>query len=249
MTVSGVPFALIGPGRAGRSLLGALEETRWVCRAVYGRGDDVAAAAHGVDAVVLAVPDDAIATVARAIEPRSTAVIIHLSGAKTLEVLDPHLRRASVHPLVSLPDPVTGAARLSDKAAFALSGDPLAWDLVETLGGRWFEVEESSRTLYHATASIAANHLVALCAQVSRLADRLGLTFDLYGELMTATLENVCRVGPADALTGPAARGDIETVLAHLDELLGLDRREADLYAGWATEAARLGARMTAEQL
>ena len=113
--------------------------------------------------------------------------------------------------------------------------------LVQELNGRPFAVADRDRMLYHATAAIASNHLVALCAQVERLAEHLGLPFDLYGELMTASLDNARRIGPRAALTGPAARGDVDTVDGHRHVLGMLSATEADLYGVWAAEAARLG--------
>jgi len=102
-------FRVIGPGRAGSSLREALVERGWTCLGVLGRDDDPAPTARGVDLVILAVPDDAIGAVARAIEP-GPAVIVHLSGAETLEVLAPHERRASVHPWSRCPTPTSGPA-------------------------------------------------------------------------------------------------------------------------------------------
>ncbi len=239
-TPSTVTFRVVGLGRAGRSVIGALSDTNWRYVGGYGRNDDPSHAADGVDAVILAVPDDAVAEVARTVTP-ADAVLIHLSGAKTLHVLEPHHQRASVHPLVSLPDPDTGAARLRDDAAFAIAGHPLAAELVTALGGRAFEVAEEHRSLYHATAAIAANHLVVLCAQVERIADHTGVPVDLYWSLMDSTLANVRRVGAARALTGPAARGDVETIESHLRALAELGDGEADLYRVLATAATGLG--------
>jgi len=179
VTVSHVSFALVGPGRAGQSLLGALDGSSWRCRQIYGRGDNIASAASDVNVLILAVPDDAIATVAALVQPVEETAVLHLSGAKTLDVLAPHYRRGSVHPLVSLPDPATGATRLAGNAAFAVAGDPIGRSLVDALRGRWFEVDDDHRALYHATAAIASNHLVALCAQVYRLAERLQIPPDL----------------------------------------------------------------------
>ncbi len=233
-------FRIIGLGRAGRSVLGALEGTSWICAGGLGRGDDPAAAASGVDAVVLAVPDDAIAAVAQAVRP-AEAVLIHLSGAKALDVLAPHSLRASVHPLVSLPDSEIGAARLRGGASYAIAGHPLAAELVSALNGRAIEVPDHNRPLYHAAAAVAANHLVVLCAQVERIADRIGVPVSLYWELMATTLENVQRMGPGKALTGPGARGDTTTVEVHIDALAALGPDEAALYRTLAAEARRLG--------
>lgn len=232
-------FRIIGPGRAGSSLRIALERRGWHCAGSLGRHDDPAEAAQGVDVVVLAVPDDAIAAVARSIRP-GPAALVHLSGAAALERLEPHDRRGSVHPLVSMPDPETGAQRLLAGATFAVAGDPVAAQIVAVLGGVAIEVAELDRAVYHAAAAVASNHLVALCAQVERLAAAAHVPAPVYWELMARSLDNVRSVGSAAALTGPAARGDHATVAAHV-AAIGPD--EAPLYLALADAAAALAGR------
>ncbi len=150
---------------------------------------------------------------------RSDAVVAHVAGSRGLDVLGDHTRTGSIHPLMSLPDETTGARRLLDDCVFAVAGDHRCADLVGFLGGRAIEVPDDRRALYHATASVAANHLVALCGQVERLAAGVGVPVDAYWRLMSTTLDNVEQRGPAAALTGPAARGDTATLAAHLAAL------------------------------
>jgi predicted short-subunit dehydrogenase-like oxidoreductase (DUF2520 family) len=232
-------FRVIGPGRAGSSFRLALEARGWTCVGSLGRDDDPGEAASGVDVVLLAVPDDAIADVASRVEP-GRAAVLHLSGASTLAGLAPHDRRGSVHPLVSLPDPRTGAERLLAGATFAVAGDPVTRRVVATLGGVAIDVPDERRAAYHAAASVGANHLVALCAQVERLAGAAGVPIDAYWELMARTLDNVRAVGAAGALTGPAARGDLATLALHLD---AIDPAEHGLYLALADAAAALADR------
>src|SRR3954469_21345287 len=93
---------IVGPGRAGQALARALTDAGWVVEPLVGRGGDVAGAAEGVDLLVIATPDAAIADVAAAVRPVATTVVAHLAGSLGLDALAPHERRASVHPLVSL---------------------------------------------------------------------------------------------------------------------------------------------------
>ena len=87
---------VIGPGRAGGSLLGALAASgRWRAVEPLRRDDPVRDAAHGVDLLVIATPDRAIADVAARIEPVGTPVVAHLSGACGLDVLGRHPRRGA----------------------------------------------------------------------------------------------------------------------------------------------------------
>jgi predicted short-subunit dehydrogenase-like oxidoreductase (DUF2520 family) len=214
----------------------ALTNAGWDVAPMLGRRDDVAAAAEGVDLLVLATPDDEIRTVARAVTPSDDTVVAHLAGSRGLEVLAPHSRRAAVHPLVSLPTPELGARRLVG-GWFAVAGDPLAGEVVRALRGRSFTVTDEDRATYHAAAVIASNHLVALLGQAERLAESVGVPFAAYLDLATDTLANVAELGPVASITGPAARGDEATLRRHL-RALPVDERRA--YRGMIDAARRL---------
>ncbi len=229
---------IIGPGRAGTALALALTNAGWEVAPMLGRSDNHAGAARGVDLLVLATPDDEIRGVAREVEPDDSTVVAHLSGARGLEVLAPHERRGAVHPLVALPTPDVGARRLVG-GWFAVAGDPLVDEVVHALRGRSFTVDDGDRATYHAAAVIASNHLVALMGQVERLADTVGVPFEAYLDLATDTLANVAELGPAAALTGPAARGDESTIRRHLRALPTEERRA---YRGMIDAARRLAA-------
>ncbi len=227
-----VTFGVIGPGRAGRSLVAALGAVDgFEPHGVLGRHDPLERAAVGVDLLVIATPDDVVAEVARSVEPVDTTVVVHLSGSLGLGALVPHRRRGSVHPLVPLPTVDIGSERLRSGVPFAVAGDPMARHVVEALGGTPFEVADGDRTLYHAAAAIAANHLVALVGQVERLAGEVGLPLGAYARLMAAALDDAVALGPRRALTGPAARGDWDTVERHRGELAALAAPRTELAA------------------
>jgi predicted short-subunit dehydrogenase-like oxidoreductase (DUF2520 family) len=210
------------------SLAGALASVGDRVLEVLGRSDDVVDAADGVDLLVIATPDDSVAQVAAAVRPRPDTVVMHLSGSLGLDVLHPHPRRASLHPLTPLPNAEVGQLRLRSGVTFAVSGDPLAASLAHRLGGRAVAVAEDDRAAYHAAACIASNHVVALLGQVERVAAAAGLELEDFLGLTWAALADVTARGPAAALTGPAARGDLATVQRHRralppEELEGYD--------------------------
>lgn len=227
---------VIGPGRAGQSFAAALTGAGWSVESLLGRGDDLTDAGEGVDLVLIATPDASIADVAAAIVPSAT-VVAHVAGSLGLDALAPHIRRAAVHPLVSLADPVSGAVRLASGSWFAVAGDPIAQRVAADLGGRWFEVADADRSAYHAAAAVASNHLVALMGQVERIAAGIGVPSDAYWDLARASLDNVARMGAAAALTGPVARGDWATVDRHLE---AIDASEREAYQAMAAAAKRL---------
>lgn len=229
---------LIGPGRAGRSLAAALRSVGVAVPDPLRPGDDVSGAAEGVDAVVIATPDRAVAEVASAVRPVPGVVVVHLSGALGLDVLAPHARRGSLHPLVTLPDAEVGCERLLGGATFAVAGDPLVAELAAVLGGSTVAVPDGQRARYHAAATVAANHVVTVLGQVERLAAAAGVELDLFLDLARSAVDDVARLGPARALTGPAARGDEETLARHRAVLAADDRALYDAVAGAARRLA-----------
>jgi predicted short-subunit dehydrogenase-like oxidoreductase (DUF2520 family) len=231
----------VGPGRAGTAFPGALAAAGWTVLGLLGRGDAeaIAGAASGTDLVLVATPDGAVAEVARAIRPDPGAVVAHVAGSLGLDVLAPHVRRGALHPLMPLPDGELGAQRLRS-AWFAVAGDLLVIEAVDALGGRWFEVADEARAGYHAAACIASNHLVALLGQAERVAAGSGVPLEAYLDLVDATVGNVRALGPAAALTGPAARGDWETIERHRAVLAALGADELAAYDAMVAMARRL---------
>jgi len=198
---------IVGAGRAGGSFAAALREVGHVVDGPLDRDAPLGAAASGVELLILAVPDDEIDQVAAAVDPDEGCVVCHLSGSLGVDVLAPHTRRGSMHPLVPLPNAEIGRARLRDGVTIAVAGDPLVASVAASLGARLVEVADGDRARYHAAASIAANHVVALLGQVERIAARVGLPVEAFLGLTRA------------ALTGPAARGDWATIARHLEAL------------------------------
>ncbi|MFV0316488.1 MAG: DUF2520 domain-containing protein [Microthrixaceae bacterium] len=183
------------------------------------RGD---AAPDGV-LVLLCVPDAHVAATAASLVPAPGSLVAHCAGSLGLDVLGDHRARASVHPLVAMPDTPTGARRLRG-AWFAVSGDPRIRRVVDALGGTAVEVPDERRVAYHAAAVVASNHLVALLGEVERLAAVADVPLDAYLDLVRMTVDNVDELGPAAALTGPVSRRDWTTVRAHAVTMSDGDR-------------------------
>jgi predicted short-subunit dehydrogenase-like oxidoreductase (DUF2520 family) len=191
----------------GRGRVGSAVSARLVERGVELRDD-------GAELVLLCVPDRAIAEVAAAIEPRPW--IAHVSGATTLAVLDPHVRRFSVHPLQTFtldrgPEQLDGA--WAAVSADDDEGRRRGRELAETLGLEPFDLADDARVLYHAGAAIASNYLVTLYRAAARLFEDAGAPPEALVPLMTRTIENGFQ------LTGPIARGDWSVVDAHIGVL------------------------------
>lgn len=211
-----------------RDLARARKAARWI-----GGGrplTDSAEASRGATLILIATPDREIAGVARSLAAspnlNRNACVLHVSGALPSGVLGPARRRsaaiAAAHPLQSFPDPRTGRRRLKG-TWWACEGDrqalPRVRRLVRTCGGRVFAVRPAGKAAYHAGAALASNALVALVDLAVEACGRAGISpktaLAALLPLMRGTLENVERLGPVRALTGPIARGDVETVARH----------------------------------
>ncbi|WP_326562172.1 Rossmann-like and DUF2520 domain-containing protein [Micromonospora sp. NBC_01796] len=205
----------------------------------------------GVDLLIIAVPDDALAAVVsglaetRALRPGQ--LVLHTSGAHGLGVLAPAAavgaRTLAVHPAMTFTGTADDLARLPGISyGVTVPADlrPLAARLVADLGGVPEWVAEGDRPLYHAALAHGANHLVTLVNEaMDRLRDAgVAQPEKVLGPLLHASLDNALRLGDA-ALTGPVVRGDAGTVAKHLDRLaatapesvagyLALARRTAD---------------------
>lgn len=206
----------------------------------------------GTTVLLLAVPDDVLGEVAQQIARAGSApagcVALHLAGALTTDVLSPlHSAGFSVgsfHPLQAAADPWSASDRLVG-SSFAVAGEPsaiaTARRLAMALDGAVLVVPPVLRPLYHASATVASNYLVTLVRAAVRLLSRTGVdeadALAAVLPLMRGTLENMETLGVSASLTGPIARGDVDTVRLHLARLSPEDR---PLYCALGLETLRL---------
>ena len=193
---------VIGAGRVGSAMAARLRE----------RGLDLTT--DDPELVLLCVPDRAIAEIAQ-----QTAVgpwIAHVSGATPLAALDPHRRRFGLHPLQTFTRD-RGAEQLDGAFAAVTAETDEALELgiwlAQTLGLEPFALADDKRAAYHAGAAIASNYLVTLRRAAGSLLEAAGAPPEALDPLMRRTIEN------GFELTGPIARGDWETVDAHLSAI------------------------------
>jgi predicted short-subunit dehydrogenase-like oxidoreductase (DUF2520 family) len=234
--------AVVGRGRMGRALAGALRDAGYSTPEPAGR-DEVP---RGVDAVVLAVPDAEIPAAA-AVVAGAAPYVGHTSGATPLTALSAARAQAfGLHPLQTVTD---RGADLRGAGCAVAGATPDALELARTLATRLgmspFEVRDDQRAAYHGAASIASNYLVTLEWMARTLADRAGIEPPL-APLVRQTVANWAELGPHAALTGPIARADEATVAAQRDaiaaaapELLAAFDALADRTRALAEEARR----------
>ena len=203
--------AVVGRGRLGRVVSAGLRSVGVDASEPLPRGADLSQA--GV--ILLCVPDAQLSAAAAQLAPGP--VVGHCSGATGLSVLAGH-EGFSLHPLMTVTlqdDPSCLAGAGAAIAATTPRALETARRLAAALDLRPFELADADRAAYHAAASIASNFLITLEAAAERVATGTGVTREVLVPLVRATIENWAALGPEQALTGPIARGDEQTVAVH----------------------------------
>ena len=252
---------LVGPGRAGRAFARSWTSAGGRLLWVLARNPGSAAAVTAesvvgpgasrlpdVDVVVLAVPDDTIAEVARGLATRVRCrYAFHVSGALGSEAiaafLDAGARAASLHPV----RPFIGDASEDWNGAFvAVEGDEEGAAegerLAAAVGARPYRLSAADRALYHASATLAAGGTAALVSIASRGWVAAGIPEDVARETLGALATRAAAAAAAnpfaEAFTGAVARRDAGTVRRHVAALAGHPETLA-LYRALAEEALR----------
>jgi predicted short-subunit dehydrogenase-like oxidoreductase (DUF2520 family) len=185
------------------------------------------------DLLILAVPDDALQTVARAVARAGAQsewlpnVVAHMSGAngpEALWALEGRAHLATFHPLAALDgkSPIPTGTLLAVSARQARTNQRLV-DFARDLRLEPAHVRAGQHARYHLGAVVAANLAIALLdegvlhlsvAGVPPALARKGLA-----RLLRSTADAAEHGSLAKALTGPVARGDAGTVARHLEVL------------------------------
>jgi predicted short-subunit dehydrogenase-like oxidoreductase (DUF2520 family) len=182
---------------------------------------------------LLTVPDREIESLAEDLAladlDYEKSTFVHFSGSKPASALSPLRERGasigSLHAMQTFPsrEPVSiEGVRAAIEAPKRKTRAALA-KLAERVGMVPFEVSEKGKTLYHLAGVAASNFMIANFAVADFAFERSGAKgaelFEVVGKTAETTLANATRDGYRNALSGPVARGDLETVRAHVEAL------------------------------
>lgn len=198
------------------------------------------------DLALLAVPDDVLAGLVAGLVDvgalHAGQFVVHPSGRHGLDVLEPARNAGAlpmaIHPVMTFTGTTVDLARLADCPFGVTSPEairPVAEALVVEMGGEPVWVPDEARALYHASVAFGANYLMTVVLQSLDLLRAAGMDAPerLMAPLLSASLDNALRHGDA-ALTGPVARGDAETVRAHLRTITEVSPAAASAYRALA---------------
>lgn len=195
--------------------------------------DDWDMVPEDADWLLIAVRDDAIDEVAKALSGKlSGALATHTSGATPGVVLAPYFERYGVfYPLQSFSRERTP---VWSKIPFCVDAADQA-DLLflkkaaKVIGNLVYQVNDAQRAILH-VAAVFANNFTNHCFSIAeKLLDEHDLPFEMLHPLMEETLQKAVGDSPARMQTGPAVRGDTETIRRHLS-LLAMHPDWQELY-------------------
>lgn len=236
-------IGFIGAGRVASALARRLKDAGYQVVAIASQRDAtarrlaalvpnaMATSAQGVadtaDLVLITTPDSAIREVAGSVRWRRGQYVVHTSGAESLDVLAAPVAAGaiagSLHPLQTFADAETAMANLPG-SVFAIEAEgplrELLTRIVESLRGIPVYVRSEDKALYHAAAVLVSNYTVTLAKLATDLWLLMGVdrptALKALLPLLQGTVNNLEAIGLPAALTGPVARGDVETVRRHL---------------------------------
>lgn len=264
-------IGIAGTGRVAEALASLLHAKSFPVRAIAGRDERKARSiasrigltavalselASNARVVVIAVSDDALESVAQQLAraPQAPSIALHTSGSAgpdALSVLRPRNTQIGVlHPLQTIPSAAAGIAALPG-SAFAYAGDPVAAhfarEVIAAFDGVPLAIDPARWRWYHAAAVMASNYQAALLDAALELMEGAGVTRPVALEALTPLYREACKNvlehGPEAALTGPIRRGDVATVLGHIEALRSASSPIRDLYIAAGLQAVSLAER------
>ena len=191
------------------------------------RGRKVAELAHSAwsgselaeaDLYLVSVSDNAVADVAKSLQLPKDAVIAHTAGCCTLDSLAPHTHRAVFYPFQTFS--VGRKVDFTKGYIFVEGATDHALQVVDEAAHRLthkvLPADSARRAVIHLSGVFACNFANAMYANAAEILAKEGLPFDIVAPVIEETAKKAIEVGnPALSQTGPARRGDTQTLLRH----------------------------------
>lgn len=223
---------IIGSGLVGTALARAFSMTSDIDVFLYNRTAEAArkianeltidhvkelAQTPEVDLVILAVSDLSIQEIILP-DQLMRAMIVHTSGAQSIQLLEKHPRHGLFYPLDSFG--YEGDHLLKDTPILidANSSTDLKFirGIASKLSGSVYHIQESDRQNVHLAAVFTNNFVNALLNVSHEIITNNKIPEDILNKLLATTVLKAQQIGPQQSQTGPARRGDLNTIKAHL---------------------------------
>ena len=170
------------------------------------------------DLYVIAVKDDAIATVCAQLTGIGEGLVVHTSGATSIQTLSSFNSYGVLYPLqtFSLNRPIDFKdVPLCIEAKDVLVLEKLR-NIASGLSQSVYDVDSDKRKTLHLAAVFACNFVNHLYELGNQVLINHQLDFEMLRPLIIETAMKVQHENPVNVQTGPAVRDDEQTMAAHL---------------------------------
>lgn len=170
------------------------------------------------DLIIVAVSDDAIAPILNQIPKAGSALWVHTSGSVGMDVFSPEKfpRHGVLYPLQTM---LKGAPLDWATVPLLVEGHPQVEAIARQMSPSVAHLDSESRRRLHAAAVIGCNMVMYLWSLSKQITDAAALPFEMLHPLLRVTLDRALTLGPDAAMTGPAKRGDVNTISKHIAAL------------------------------
>lgn len=184
------------------------------------------------DIYILAVPDSAVSELSVSL-PQLGGVVVHTSGSTPLKVLS----RVSNHYGVFYPFQTFSRNRELNlnNVPFCIeaSSDDVSnvlFAFAKSIGAMPLSMDSETRQWLHLCGVFSCNFVNHMLSIAQIISLKQGIPFDLLKPLISETISKALEGNPLDLQTGPAIRGDSDTIKKHIALLSEVDEDFRDLY-------------------
>ena len=245
------PFiSFIGAGNLAWHLAPALDNAGYSVREVYSRErknakslvgklyegevkEDLDFSTSKSRIFIIAASDDAIESIVQEIVLPENALLVHTSGSQPLSLLDYAAAESSgvFYPLQTFSK--------NKKVDFAeipffiesenSAVEKLLMEMARSISKKVLKIDSRQRKALHVAAVFASNFTNHMLTIGNDILKEHKLDAELLKPLIAETITKALTIGPQDAQTGPARRGDLELLDNHY-AFLGEDEEVAEIY-------------------
>ena len=248
-----IKFGFIGAGKVGFSLGKYLKENNIDVSGYYSKSQHSSKEAaiftntrqynnledliKNSDAIFITTPDNQIADVWNEVKklPIKEKLICHCSGSISSEVFSNINNHGaygySIHPMFAISDKYNSYKDLS-QAFITIEGHEKHLENLKRLflhlGNDVAIINKKNKILYHAASVTVSNLVLGLINNGVNYLEECGFTKEMAIKalypLIENNLRNIKERGAVNSLTGPIERGDLSTVINHLNVIREEDK-------------------------
>jgi predicted short-subunit dehydrogenase-like oxidoreductase (DUF2520 family) len=180
-----------------------------------------------VDIIIIAVTDDAIASVSKQLA-FTNQLVVHTSGSLAMNALDSKNRKGVFYPAQTFSKSKEVDFRAIPICLEAQNETDLKTlqTLAKTISDRVYTINSEQRKALHVAAVFVSNFTNHLYQIGNEICIENHLPFDILKPLIQETANKIVILSPSEAQTGPARRKDTQTINAHLNFLTNENQKE-----------------------